>query len=81
MVAEGGQNPAISSQEGDDLRLIRGIGPALQSSLNRSGIFHFGQIANWDTAEIAEISKKLKLGQQIEKFGWIEQAKALEKSK
>ncbi len=73
---------AVSSapEEGDDLRLIRGIGAALEERLNQQGVYRFSQIANWDPAKIAEISEKLQLGQQIERFSWVEQAKLLQNS-
>ncbi len=36
----------------DDLKLIRGIGPGLEKSLNDNGIFHFDQIAKWTTEQV-----------------------------
>jgi len=67
-------------EESDDLRLIRGIGAALEVRLNQQGVYRFSQIANWDPAEIANMSEKLHLGQQIERFSWVEQAKSLQNS-
>jgi predicted flap endonuclease-1-like 5' DNA nuclease len=35
----------------DDLKRIRGIGPALEGALNKAGITSYRQIATWDQAE------------------------------
>ncbi len=63
----------------DDLQEIRGIGKALRSKLYSLGIYKFEQIAAWGDAEVAAISKKLQLAEQIIKEEWVEQAKSLQK--
>src|SRR5271165_2822313 len=43
----------------DDLKLIFGIGPALEKRLNRFGIYTFWQIANWTSEDIARLDEQL----------------------
>ena len=64
----------------DDLTLIRGIDKAMGSKLNAVGVYRFEQIAGWDQSEVAEMAKKLKLTDQIERSGWVSQAKAFQES-
>jgi predicted flap endonuclease-1-like 5' DNA nuclease len=42
----------------DDLKLIEGIGPALEKLLNENQIFSFDQLANKNVAELEEILEK-----------------------
>ena len=46
----------------DDLSDINGIGPATERDLNRIGIYHFAQIANWNQENAQAISGTLGLG-------------------
>lgn len=59
----------------DDLKLIKGVGPKLETTLNELGVWHFDQIAVWTTAEIAWVDARLKFKGRIERDGWIDQAK------
>jgi len=61
----------------DDLKLLKGVGPKLEQTLNDLGVFHFDQIAKWTDAEIAWVDARLKFKGRIERDGWIEQAKSL----
>jgi NADH-quinone oxidoreductase subunit E len=62
----------------DDLKLISGIGPMLEKSLNRLGIFHFEQIANWLPPHIKWIDQELEdFRGRAERDKWVEQAKKL----
>ncbi len=61
----------------DDLRLIPGITPQIESKLNASGIFHFDQIADWSAPEAAWVDQYLAMRGQIERDGWISQAARL----
>jgi predicted flap endonuclease-1-like 5' DNA nuclease len=62
----------------DDLRRIRGIGPKFAKALAAAGVVSFRQIAAWTEAEIAEISKVLKVHPaRIAKDGWVASAAAL----
>ncbi|MDD7971314.1 50S ribosomal protein L21 [Roseinatronobacter alkalisoli] len=59
----------------DDLKKISGVGPKLEGLLHQNGVFHFDQIAAWNTAEIAYMDDQLSFKGRIERDGWIDQAK------
>ncbi|MGR3624212.1 NADH-quinone oxidoreductase subunit E [Pseudophaeobacter sp.] len=61
----------------DDLKLLKGVGPKLEETLNDLGFFHFDQIADWTEAEVAWVDSRLKFKGRIERDGWIAQAKKL----
>jgi len=61
----------------DDLTRIGGVGPKLQEKLNAAGVFHFRQIADWGSAEIAYMDDRLSSKGRIERDDWVGQAKAL----
>jgi large subunit ribosomal protein L21 len=61
---------------GDDLTVIKGIGPKAAEQLNEQGITTFAQIAAFTDADIAKIDEAMPFSAaQIE--DWREQAKAL----
>ena len=61
----------------DDLKLLKGVGPKLEQTLNELGFYHFDQIASWTEAHVAWVDSRLKFKGRIERDGWIEQARAL----
>ena len=61
----------------DDLKKVKGIGPANEKKLNSFGIYHFDQIANWSAGQAEWIGKELSFPGRIEREDWIEQAKVL----
>ena len=61
----------------DDLKLLKGVGPKLEQTLNELGFFHFDQIAAWGEAEVAWVDSRLKFKGRIERDGWIAQAAKL----
>ena len=61
----------------DDLKLLKGVGPKLETMLNELGIYHYDQIAAWGPAEIAWVDNRLTFKGRIERDGWIDQAKQL----
>lgn len=63
--------------EADDLKLISGVGPVLETKLNEFGIYHYSQIAGLKKAEIAEIDEALSFKGRIERDDWLKQAKTL----
>ncbi|HEY9090863.1 hypothetical protein [Parasphingorhabdus sp.] len=70
--------PAVG--EPDNLRLIKGVGPKLNTLLNNLGITRFDQIAEWKEAEIEEVDKYLEsFSGRITRDSWIGQAKFLAK--
>ncbi|TDK43049.1 NADH-quinone oxidoreductase subunit NuoE [Antarcticimicrobium luteum] len=58
----------------DDLKLLKGVGPKLEQTLNELGFFHFDQIAAWGPAEIAWVDNRLTFKGRITRDGWVEQA-------
>ncbi len=61
----------------DDLKLIGGVGPALEKRLHEAGITSLKQIAGWKKAEAAEFDEKLDFKGRIEREEWVAQAKDL----
>ncbi|VAW21855.1 NADH-ubiquinone oxidoreductase chain E, partial [hydrothermal vent metagenome] len=59
----------------DDLKKIKGVGPKLETTLNKLGIYHFDQIAGWTSAEIEWVDDYLSFKGRIERDDWISQAK------
>lgn len=63
---------------GDDLKLIKGVGPKLESLLNALGVYHFAQIAAWSEAEIAWVDGALEgFNGRVSRDDWVAQAKIL----
>lgn len=64
-------SPAVSSEhrpgllssardgKADDLKLIWGVGPKLETMLNVMGVFHFDQIAGWTDMNLAWVDQHL----------------------
>ena len=70
--------PAAKAAAGaDDLKVLSGVGPALEKKLHENGVTSFAQIAAWTEADVAEMDEKLSFKGRIEREGWIEQAKNL----
>ncbi|MEO9636048.1 MAG: hypothetical protein ABJF89_12630 [Parasphingorhabdus sp.] len=66
--------------EPDNLRLIKGVGPKLNTLLNGLGVTRFDQVADWKEAEIAEVDQYLgTFSGRITRDSWIDQAKFLAK--
>ena len=60
----------------DRLQAIKGIGPAIEKTLNEMGIFRFQQIADMSEYDIDRIAKRLKgLRSRIYREDWIGQAR------
>ncbi|MDE4133549.1 NADH-quinone oxidoreductase subunit E [Phaeobacter sp. QD34_3] len=68
---------AARGGQADDLKLLKGVGPKLEQTLNELGFFHFDQIAKWTEAEVAWVDSRLKFKGRIERDGWIAQAAQL----
>ena len=66
--------------EPDNLRLIKGVGPKLNTLLISLGVTRFDQIAGWKEAEINEVDQYLgTFSGRITRDAWIDQAKFLAK--
>lgn len=73
--------PALAAPRngaGDDLKLIKGVGPALEDLLHRLGYWHFDQIAAWTPEEVAWVDENLEeFKGRVTREGWVEQARQL----
>lgn len=73
-----GAKPALlkaPNGEADKLSDLTGVGPKIVEKLNKIGIYHFSQIAEWTAAHIAWVDQELGLNGRIERDDWIGQAK------
>ena len=61
----------------DDLKLISGIGPALEKKLRKQGIASYRQLAALSSQDIARIEATIKAAGRIGRENWIGQAKTL----
>jgi len=67
-----------SPTQRDNLKKIKGIGPAIEKTLNEIGIFNFQQIADMSEYDIDRVAKRLKgFHSRIYREDWIGQARAL----
>ena len=68
-----------AAAKADDLKVLSGVGPALEKKLHEAGVTTFAQIAGWSADDVAAMDEKLSFKGRIEREGWIEQAKELAK--
>ena len=67
-----------SPQQRDRLQDIKGIGPAIEKTLNEMGIFRFQQIADMSEYDIDRVAQRLKgFRSRIYREDWIGQARDL----
>jgi NADH-quinone oxidoreductase subunit E len=81
-VPEAGKKPkalkAARKGKADDLKLILGIGPKLETLCHSLGFFHFDQIAAWTEAEIAWVDENLEgFKGRVTRDKWVVQARVL----
>jgi predicted flap endonuclease-1-like 5' DNA nuclease len=70
--------PASASSEPDDLKLLKGLGPVIEQTLNACGITTFRQIAELDEAAIKDLEANvLKSAGRFKRFDWVGQAREL----
>lgn len=65
--------------EKDDLKQVSGIGPVLEGTLNKLGIYHFRQIASFTPQNIAWVDDHLSFKGRIQRENWVEQAAKLDR--
>ena len=65
----------------DDFKVLKGVGPAVEKTLNELGFFHYDQISGWSAKDIDWVDQRLRFKGRIVRDGWIKQAKSLAKSK
>ncbi|SEN25796.1 LSU ribosomal protein L21P [Loktanella fryxellensis] len=70
---------ADATTDGDDLKVLSGVGPALEKKLHEAGVTSFAQIAAWTDEDVAAFDEKLNFKGRIEREGWIQQSKDLSK--
>ncbi|OYX25884.1 MAG: hypothetical protein B7Z10_04875 [Rhodobacterales bacterium 32-66-7] len=62
----------------DDLKVIEGIGPAMEKLVNSMGFYHFDQIAKWSEADVAVVDSEMKSFKgRITRDKWVAQAKII----
>ena len=62
----------------DDLKLIKGVGPKLEKLCNSLGFWHFEQIANWTSDEVAWVDANLQgFKGRVTRDDWVAQATIL----
>lgn len=65
----------------DDLTKIKGIASILEKRLHELGVHTYHQIAGWEESHIREFSNRLAFKDRIDREGWVNQARALEKAR
>ncbi len=76
------QAKAAKERPKDDLSKIHGIGPVFARTLNKMGLYSFGQIARWTSEDIDKVAKKLYTApDRIKRDKWIDEAKKLHAKK
>lgn len=69
---------AARDGKADDLKLIKGIGPKLETLCNSLGFYHFDQIANWTAEQVAWVDENLEgFKGRVTRDTWVAQAKIL----
>ncbi|MDH3429272.1 MAG: hypothetical protein OEM60_01360 [Gammaproteobacteria bacterium] len=77
-IATGSDYAAQNGAPADNLKLIKGVGPAIEKTLNEMGIFRFNQIAEMSEYDIDRVAHRLKgLRSRIYREDWIGQARDL----
>lgn len=73
--AEAEARAASAPAAHDDLKRIKGIGPAFERKLHALGVTRYAEIAAWSEADVERIAEALAiLPQRITRDGWIESA-------
>lgn len=73
--------PRGGAATGDNLQLIKGVGPKMEAMLHAMGIWHFDQIAAWTKVNLTYVDERLEgfHGRAV-RDDWVGQAKTLVKS-
>jgi large subunit ribosomal protein L19 len=75
--AEGFKGFKKPKGEPDDLKLIAGVTPEIETKLNKLGVIKFEQITNFSDEEIAYVDEQLALDGAVERDDWVSKAVAL----
>ena len=66
-----------AGDKADDLKVINGIGPVIEKSLNEEGVYFYQQIADFDEDNTKWVDNHMAFPGRIHREEWIPQAKAL----
>ncbi|MBT8078322.1 MAG: hypothetical protein KJO31_07075, partial [Gammaproteobacteria bacterium] len=84
-LGEDGQASSVDAAEPadrDDLKQIKGVGPAIEQTLNDLGIYRFNQIAEMSEFDIDRVAQQLRgFRSRIYREDWIGQARTLQYQK
>lgn len=70
---------AAASPRDDDLKRIKGIGPAIEKRIKEAGIASWAQLAALDAAALEALAEDIKVSpEKIKKDAWVEQARDLQ---
>jgi large subunit ribosomal protein L21 len=69
--------PAAAGGFTDDVKLIGGVGPAIEKKLSAAGVTSLNQIAAWTEADIAKFDEELAFHGRIARDEWVQQAQDL----
>jgi predicted flap endonuclease-1-like 5' DNA nuclease len=69
--------PVQVGSKPEDLKVISGIGPKLETLLNKIGIFTLAQIAAWSADDAAKVDSDLQLNGRVLRDDWRGQAKQM----
>ena len=61
----------------DDLTQIVGVLPVVETTLNRLGVYHFDQLAEWSDAHASWVEAHLGIAGRVDREQWREQAREL----
>ncbi len=72
----------VAESDTDDLKLIKGVGPVIERTLNDLGIYRFNQIAEMSEFDIDRVAQQLKgFRSRIYREDWVGQARNLQHQK
>ena len=72
----------IAGDDTDDLKQIKGVGPAIEKTLNELGIYRFNQIAEMSEYDIDRVAQRMKgFRSRIYREDWVGQARSLQYQK
>jgi predicted flap endonuclease-1-like 5' DNA nuclease len=72
----------LAPYQADDLKLINGIGPVFERTLNSMGHTTYAQVAKWTRDDIRDVAAEIDLfPDRIIRDQWVEQAAALQHAK
>ncbi len=72
----------VADDVSDDLKQIKGVGPAIEKTLNDLGIYRFNQIAEMSEYDIDRVAQRMKgFRSRIYREDWVGQARSLQYQK